>query len=249
MKHIFSNICLSSAMKKILKIFLVQLFCISVSFPQSNNPEAILKKVVDVFNKVQDYEVNVTIKIDVEFLKAPDTKAKIYFKQPNKIHFESETFAMLPREGFDFSPNSLLKKKYTAFFERIDTIDGLKSAVIKVIPIGETEDVILSTLWIDLNNYFVRKVVSTTKYNGTFSIELKYDPNLDYPLPSNMIFTFNVDKMNIPRGFSGDLSNEKKTKKTDDKPNTTGRVYITYSDYKVNVGIPDKFFEEKNKKK
>lgn len=250
MKHIPLNLCLTAMMKKLIKNFLTNLFIISISFAQPNNPEAILRKVVDTFNKIQDYEVNVNIKIDVEFLKAPETKAKIYFKQPDKIHFESETFAMLPREGFDFSPNSLLKRKYTAFFERIDTVDNFKTAVIKVIPIGESDDVILSTLWVDQNKFFVRKVESTTKFNGTFSIELKYDhSDLNYPLPSSMIFTFNVDRMNLPRGFSGDLSNEKGPKKRDDKPTTTGKVYITYSDYKVNTGISDKFFEDKNKRK
>lgn len=245
MKHPNTNNCLISAMKIFSKIFFVFVFYIQLAFSQSNNPDIILKKVLEAFNKVQDYEVNVNIKVDVDFLKAPETKAKIYFKQPDKIHFESETFALLPREGFDFSPNALLNKKYTAFFERVDTIDNFKTSVIKVIPLGETEDVILSTLWIDQAKFMIRKIESTTKFNGTFSIELKYENDLDYPLPSSMIFTFNIDKTNIPRGLSGDLRVDNKQKKKDDKPTTTGKVYLTYTDYKINKGIPDKLFEER----
>lgn len=236
-------------MVKIIFInFLIALASATISYPQKNNPDLILNKVIDAFKKVEDYEVDVKIKVDVDFLKAPDTEAKIYFKQPDKIHFESETFAMLPREGFDFSPNDFLKRKHTAIYEREDTIENIKTAVIKVIPLGETEDVILSTLWIDQKNNVIRKVESTTKYNGTFSIELKYEhKNLNYPLPSSMIFSFNIDKLNIPRTISGDLGTEDKTKKKDSKPNTTGKVYITYYNYKVNVGIPDSFFEKKKK--
>jgi len=232
-----------------IKCLLITFAVFTASYSQTNNPDIILKKVLAAFNKVQDYEVNVKIKVDVDFIKAPDTEAKIYFKQPDKVHFESETFALLPREGFDFSPSALLKQKYTAFFVREDTIDNYKTSVVKVIPLGETDDVILSTLWIDQSKNVIRKLESTTKTKGTFSIEFKYEhANLNYPLPSMMIFSFNIDKTNIPLGFSRDLSPDSKQKEKDNKPTTTGKVYVSYSDYKVNSGIPDQFFEEKKKK-
>jgi hypothetical protein len=235
-------------MKNLVKITLLVISILSSSYSQTNDPDFILKKVLDTFNKVQDYEVNVNIKVDVDFLKVPETEAKIYFKQPDKVHFESATFALLPREGFDFSPSTLLKKKYTAFYERVDTIDDFRTAVVKVIPLGETDDVILSTLWIDQSKNVIRKVESTTKTKGTFGIELKYDQaNFKYPLPSVMIFSFNIDKTNIPMGFSGDMSPESKERKKDNKPTTAGKVYVSYSNYKVNAGIPDKIFEKQKK--
>ncbi|MCK7520018.1 MAG: hypothetical protein MZV64_20985 [Ignavibacteriales bacterium] len=79
-------------MKNLVKIILLVISILSSSYSQTNDPDVILKKVVDSFNRVLDYEVNVKIKVDVDFLKAPDTEAKIYFKQPDKVHFESETF-------------------------------------------------------------------------------------------------------------------------------------------------------------
>jgi hypothetical protein len=236
-------------MKNLIKIILIVISILSTACSQTNDPDVILKKVLDLFNKVQDYEVDVKIKVDVEFIKAPDTEAKIYFKQPNKVKFKSETFAMLPREGFDYSPNQLLKKKYTAFYVREDTIDNHKTSVIKVIPLGETDDIILSTLWVDQSKNLISKVETTTKTKGTFAIELEYNfTDLNYPLPSLMTFSFNIDKTNIPVGFSGELENDLNQKKKDSKPTTTGKVYVTYSNYKVNLGIPDDVFEEKKKK-
>ena len=243
------NHSLNAAMKKFLIILLLSGFVGSNSYSQKNDPDFILKRILDTFSKVHDYEVNIKIKVDVNFLKIPDTEAKIYFKQPDKVHFESETFALLPREGFDFSPSTLLKKKYTAFYEREDTIDNFRTAVVKVIPLGETDDVILSTLWVDQSKNVVRKVESTTKTKGTFAIELKYDQtNLAYPLPSMMIFTFNIDKTNIPVGFSGDLDSDPNPKQKDNEPTTKGKVFVTYSNYKVNMGISDKIFENKKRK-
>jgi hypothetical protein len=63
-----------------------------------------------------------------------------------------------------------------------------------------------------------------------------------------MIFSFNIDKNNIPMGFSGDMSPESKERKKDNKPTTAGKVYVSYSSYKVNIGIPDEIFEPKKKK-
>lgn len=229
-------------MKFILIIILI--FNGSV-FSQSKDPDIILKKLKEEFSKVKDYQVDVNIKVDVNFIKVPETKAKIYFKQPDKIHFDSEGFAMLPKEGMNFSPLSFLKNNYTALYEKEGNIAGHTVSIIKVIPSSEKGDVVLTTLWVDQRENIIRKVESTTKSNGTFTIDLNYEEgNRNYYLPQSMTFGFNIDKMNLPEGFNGQTENE--SKKNIGK-STTGRVYITYSNYIVNKGIPEKIFEKKKK--
>jgi outer membrane lipoprotein-sorting protein len=230
------------------KIFLFLLLLGTYSFAQSTDPNFILDKVKAKFGEVKDYVVNVKIKVDVDFLKAPVSEAKIYFKQPDKIHFESENFALLPKEGVNFSPMALLKKNYTAIYEKEDTINGTKTSVIKVIPLSDESDIILTTLWIDPAKYYILKAQSTTKINGTFSLELNYESPVDnFPLPSSMVFTFNIDRDKLSRGMRNFDEQDENAKKKE-KKSTTGKVYIYYSDYKVNRGIPDSVFDEgKNK--
>lgn len=231
-------------MYKILFLFVLILQPV---FAQSETPEKILKDVQDEFSKIEDYQVDVRIKVDVEFIKVPETKAKIYFKQPDKTHIESEGFAMLPKEGINFSPVGLLKKRHTALFDKEEVLNGIKTTIIKIVPLEEDTDIILSTFWVDTKRNVVLKVESTTKTNGTFMIELTYDQTSNkFNLPSSMVFSFNVDKMNIPKTWSGDL-NSKKSDKKDLKPTTTGRVFIYYSNYKINQGISDSVFEVKSK--
>lgn len=223
-------------------IVLVIILC-GLNYTQSKDPDLILKRVKESFSKVKDYEVDVQVKVDVESIKVPETKAKIYFKQPDKINIESEGFAMLPKEGINFSPMFFLKKDYTALYQKEDNIDGYPVSVIKVIPVSDQSDIVLTTLWVDQSKNIIRKVESTTKTNGTYTIDLKYDEgNKDYYLPSSMTFGFNIDKMNISKNHSGEADAE--SRKSLGK-STTGRVYITYSNYKINKGIPDKVFEKK----
>ncbi|MEK9138626.1 MAG: hypothetical protein AAB393_16000, partial [Bacteroidota bacterium] len=61
--------------------------------------EEILKKVDVSFSGVQDYSVVLDITADMERMTIPPMQVHMYYKQPDKFHFESENFAILPREG------------------------------------------------------------------------------------------------------------------------------------------------------
>ena len=197
-------------MKLLIALFFIS---IQIGFSQSKNPDEIINGVITNFNKVNDYQVDVNIKVDVEFIKVPETKAKIYFKQPDKVHLKADGFAMLPKNGMEFSPSSLIKKDYTAIYEQDVDLNGYKTSIVKVIPLGDQGEVILSTLWIDQKKQVIRKVESTTKTNGTFTIDFTFDDKIKYPLPSKIIFSFNMDKVNLPATITGETNNENPDKK------------------------------------
>jgi len=229
---------------KFIFLFLMIIFSVSEFSPQSTDPDEILDGVKEAFKKIEDYEVDIRVKIDVGFLKVPDSEARLYFKQPNKIHVESEKFALLPRQGLDFSPLGLISGKYTALYEQEDTIRNIPTSVVKIIPLGNDGDIILSTFWVDQTRNLIIRVESTKKPTGTFTIDFTYEKYDDhYELPSKMEFTFTFDRMMFPRGMDGQSDDDDSNDKSD---NTTGKVYITYANYKVNQGLPDELFETEN---
>ena len=230
-------------MKKIFLFFVIIAFAVPA---QTKDPDKILNEVKKNFDKIKDYSVDVEIKVDVSFLKVPDTKAKIYFKSPDKVKVESKQFALLPKGALHISPASLLKGNYTALFDRFENYEGSKTAVIKTIPIGDSSEVILTTFWVDLSDYIIKKVEISTKVNGTFTLELKYDSGTKFKqLPSSLVFSFDVSKLNIPKRFT--TQNEEDNQDTTSSKPSIGKVYINYSNYKVNQGLPDSLFEEKKK--
>ncbi len=227
------------------------LMLLQIGFSQSKDAENILNSIVTNFNRVKDYTADINIKVDVEFLKVPDTKAKIYFKQPDKTHLEAEGFAMLPKKGMDFSPSSLIQKEHTSIYERDVDLNGFNTSVIKIIPLGDYGDVLLTTFWIDQKAKLIRKVESATKTNGTFTVDFTYNDKLNYPLPEKIVFSFNTDKMDLPTEITSDASlpdsNIKGKRKSKDS-RTRGIVTVNYSNYVINKGIPDSIFEKQSEK-
>ena len=232
-----------------LLFLLILLIIYSGSFyPQRKDPKQILDNVKKAFEKIEDYEVDVHLKLDVPFLKMPESDAKLFFKQPDKIHVESEKFAVLPKEGLNFSPIGMLNGDYTTLYEREDTLQNVKVSVVKLIPVGNDNDIILTTFWIDQKRSLIIKVESSRRPTGTFSLEFKYGIfDEHYVLPSSMVFTFTVEKMRFRRGMEGNIESDDDANKKDSGP-VTGKVYLSYSNYKVNRGLPDELFEGDKKK-
>ena len=232
------------------KLFSIVFLFSMVGFSQSKDPEAILNKVKAEFSKIEDYTVDVKVKVDVDFLKMPDREAKIYYKQRDKIHIQSEGFAMLPKEGLNFSPLSLLNSNYTSFYVREDTLNRIVTSVIKVIPLDGRSDVILSTLWVDIKRDLILKVESSRKPEGTFTIDMDYlKTEKGFWLPSSLVFTFSIDRSILPRKFNFDTDSDLKKAMEESTKVQTGKVFIDYSNYKVNTGLSDEIFTQKGIKK
>ena len=156
------------------RIISLILLLISTGFSQNKDPEIMLERVKEKFKKIENYKADITVKVDIPFIKMPERNATLYFKQPDKIHIESDGFAMLPKEGINFSPISLFESEHTSFYEKEEMIEDVNAAVIKVIPLNDKSDLVLSTLWIDPIKNLILKVESSRKPTGTFVIEFDY---------------------------------------------------------------------------
>lgn len=227
-------------MNKIFVLFFLVLISVNA---QSKDPNKLLKALEAKFEKVKDYQAEVDVRLDMEFIKVPPTKGKVYFKQPDKFKFESDGFAMLPKQSTNFSPMQLLKGDYTSVFVRTEKIDGNSLDVVKLVPNNDTSNFIISTLWIDAANSVISKVETTTKKSGTVKTEFTYTP-ATIPLPTVLKLSFNLVEANLPEN---PMNSKKETDQNRRPTRIKGLVIMTYSNYKINKGIPDKLFEEKKK--
>lgn len=228
------------------------LFVLAIAFSinaQNKDADVILEKVKDKFVKIEDYQATIEVSVDVNFLKVPKARAQIYFKQPDLVKLDSKGFALLPKEVVNFSPTKLFDGDYTAIFVKEDTLDNSNVNVVKVIPNNDSSGVVLTTLWVDDKGDFIRKIETTTKSRGTLLMHLNYSDQAKWGLPSSIIFSFNVSDVSLPNDFAGENSDESQSRNKNKKEPISGKVTLTYSNYKVNQGLADSFFKEKDHSK
>jgi len=216
-------------------IFSLFLLLPSMVQAQSKDGTAILEQVKEKFYTIKEYEANVKIKVDVDFVKIPVKQGLIWFMQPDKVKVKIPGFSLLPKRGMNFTPNQLLTGDYTAIFIREEKLGEYNTYVIKVIPSDETDDIILSTIWVDQKRMVIRKLETTTKSEGTISMAFQFGPVVKkFDLPDEIIFTFDLRKNELPLGLTGDFENtEPRDKKS---KNSKGTVTISYLEYFVNQG-------------
>jgi len=229
-----------------MRILFLILFIVSSVLGQTKNADEIINKVKEKFETVKDYKVNLKIEVDMEILRIPKVSAKVYFKQPNKMKMDSKDFAVLPKEGINFSPINLLNKDYTAIFVKDDTLGNNNVDVVKIIPISDSTNIILTSLWIDSKDNVVRKVETTTKNRGTLVANLIYDKMIKFGLPSKMEFSFNVEMPEMMEMQTGGAVKQPASNKGNS--NLSGKITVTYSNYEVNKGIEDSVFQNENDK-
>jgi hypothetical protein len=225
-------------MKKVVP-FLILLINLSV-YGQLKDPYAVLGSVKNKYSEVKDYVVDATIVVNVTFLNIPEKKAKIYYKYPDKVHVEAQGFALLPKRATSFNPAAFIGDKFTAIYVKKEQWESCNIIdVIKTIPDDPENDVILTTFWIDGKNSQIRKLEVNTKSAGTYQVNLQYN-SLPFDLPETLSVVFDMKDMNMPKSMTGEIT--KKGEAAEIKKPSKGKVSITYSNYRVNIGLDDKIF-------
>lgn len=199
----------------------------------------LVKKVKAKLDKVNDYVATGKMKTDVVFIKAPISNIKAYYKKPNKFQVKRDGgISLLPKGGVSVNISSLLlTEEYTAIDAGNGTVDNQQVRIIKLLPLNENSDVVLTTMYIDEKALLIRKANTTTKDNGTYEMQMSFGKYADWGLPDKVVFSFNTKDYKLPKGIT--LEYDDGSKKAELPKNKKGRVEITYSSYVINKGVSD----------
>ena len=217
------------------------LFFASSSWAQSETE--LLKAVKIKLDKVANYKAKGKINIDVPFIKAPSSSITVYFKEPDKFKIEKEDgLSIFPKSGVSMNVSSLLSNShYTAVPAGEAIVKGVTTKIVKLLPLDETSDVVLTTLYIDAKNALVRKAAVTTKESGSYEVEMDYGRYASWGLPDKVVFSFSTKDYKLPKGLTFEYD-KGTTKKPEPPKNTKGRIEVFYSEYSINKGVSDAVF-------
>ncbi len=215
-------------------------------FTYSQDMSALVMKVKDRLDLVSDYEAEGRMKTDVAFIKAPIGKVRVYYKKPDKFRLKKDGgISLLPKGGVSVNMNTIFAATdFVALAAGEAVVGGTKTRVVKLLPVNESSDIVLTTMYIDEANLLVKKMITTTKENGTYEIEMTYGRFARYSLPDKVVFEFNTKDYKLPRGITLEFDdNEKQLTDAEKLKNKKGRVEITYTNYVINKGISDSVFK------
>lgn len=212
----------------------------------SQDMTALVLKVKAKLDMVNDYEAEGRMKTDVAFIKAPVGKVRVFYKKPNKFRLKKDGgISLLPKGGVSVNMNSIFATTdFVALAAGEAVIGGTKTRIVKLLPVNENSDIVLTTMYIEESNLLVKKMVTTTRENGTYEMELTYGQFAQYGLPDKVVFGFNTKDYKLPKGITLEFDdNEKQLTDAEKLKNKKGRVEITYTNYQINKGISDSVFK------
>ncbi len=192
---------------------------------------------------LKDYTVDVNVHFDVEGFKAPDMQAKLYCKPPDRMKIESKRIFFLPKEGGTFNPLMFNKEDFDVkFLERL-TVEGRNGVKLKLTPKrrkpNAPQDFILT---VDTDRNLIKEMAISSPDGREVKASMEYGRFSDFDLPTRIELHLDM-QFNESREFKDFGPPSQPAKRV------TGRVEITYSNYKINGGIPDQIFDEKDASK
>jgi hypothetical protein len=189
------------------------------------------------YSGLKDYTADVNVHFDIEALKAPDMQARLYFKAPDKIKVESKRIFFLPKEGGYFNPSLFKKKDFDMkLMERL-VYDGKKAVRLKLTPTDTDTYHKGFVLTIDTEHSLIREIKISPSEGREVNAIIEYGMSADFELPTRIHLQLEMPT-DEPSGMREFTQFGQKPKKI------TGKVEITYSNYRVNVGLSDEIFKD-----
>jgi outer membrane lipoprotein-sorting protein len=228
-------------------LFLI-LFAISApASAKTLTAEKVMENVVRVFEPVNDFVVNIEAEVQMERIQVPHMKAALYFKKPDKVHFSSQAFLMVPRDGIVLNP-AHLRNNYDAVIVKEEKNDTSKFIKLQLAANNASVRVRQLSIWVDPSNWTIVRM-ETVPYGGrTLTLVFTYTLlENKYWLPEKLVASFGSQTETTES--KNDLL-EMKAQALEDHQRTTprgGSVIVVYSCYKINGGIDDSIFEKEKR--
>lgn len=223
-------------------IFLALVFLSSGAFSQKPSGEEVLRKAEQNFQGVKDYTVTLDIVSDIERMKVPPMRATMYFKQPEKVHFDAKGFVFLPRDGMGVQFGQLTRRYVVDSIAR-ETAGGSVLYRLALHPRDETAVIRRVFMWIEGSRWTPERLLIPQSDGRAVEVRFTYGQTGGYWLPSRLTVLFtaagkdSAAPAQSPNPFSRD-------RPTGPRGNTrAGTVTVSYSDYLVNTGLSDSLFE------
>tara|TARA_Y100001968_G_scaffold322304_2_gene358146 strand:- start:130 stop:867 length:738 start_codon:yes stop_codon:yes gene_type:complete len=228
-------------------------------FANGQKEDYYIDKINEKFNTINDYKVDMTIKIEVPAFRMPKKKYKVFYKNPDKIKIKSKGFGILPKTGLFTSPNDnfdnlknikLAKNNLELDENEIMMVGDLIVDSLKLEMPNEysriTFDPIVEVK-VDTLNWVIKNVTTKLDTLKLFQINNYYEIySNEYYMPKQSVVKYYIkDKklFNWLNKDAGNIINQGQELANKNNSIVEGTITVNYKNYKINKGIKDKVFD------
>jgi hypothetical protein len=218
------------------------------------DPRKVFTELIRPYRSLSDYTVKIHAKVDMPAIRVPDFNAVVYFKAPDRIHIETKSFAPLPRNSAVFNPFQFDPEKNRITYERTDHLNGVRAEVFKVEPLETKTLFRYYHVWVGGTPGGIQQVESLS-FKGTKGlVKLTYRSVEKGPekwlLPEkvhiHLTFPEGVQNLDASSPLSRDSPVSSGMRRLDEVSGE-GDIYLSYSEWLVNIGIDDRLFQRDKK--
>lgn len=195
-------------------------------------PKWIMQKAAGRYDFLRDYTVDARLKIESPSTHVSNMDVRIFFKRPDRMHFEAKSgFAVFPRRGaFVGNPANSLRMVSRPCVVRSERIGKQDCWVVggKMCQPKERANVLV---WVDKRSFALHRLRVERDYATSEEIEFQYGgPEQIFPLRTTA------------RVFLQPIGGRGAKPSSPLGPST--RVQIEFSNYRINTGLSDKIFKD-----
>ena len=197
------------------------------------------------FNRVEDYQVDLQVSLDMPMLRMPRKKMTFTFKQPDKTRLEARGFAMVPRRGLVLSPDSLFQKLQDLTMVGDTLLNGYPCLILRGFEKGPGDLTLMADVIVDRELWLVRCITTYLEDHDVFRLRTEYvevAPGIHMPAETRLRFQLNEGfirgRGRNHRSYDPDVQEPV----FDNKGDLIGEASIIFTNYRVNHGIPGEFF-------
>jgi len=199
------------------------------------------------YEGIKDYTVDLEAELNMERVRMPKMKATMHFKSPDKIHFESPNFALLPREGFGV-PVTTLIQRYDAAFKGEETIEGVPAYKLQLVAKDPASRLQQLFVWINRANATMIRMTTVPYQGRSVRIDFSYMMEANrYWLPDTMHVELAdarpdtlADAADVPVPGGAQIQAAR-------RPPRHGTMTVVYSNYRINTGLSDDLFKREER--
>ena len=242
----------------LFRLMILFIFVSSFLFSYEKKEDYYIKKTNEKFNSIDDYKVDMTIKLEIPAFRMPKKKYKVYYKRPNKIKVKAKGFGILPKTGLFTSPNdnfdNLTNIKLSDYkdSENIHDIIIIGDLIVDSLKLEMPNEYSRITfdpiveVKIDTLNWVIKNVTTRLDTLKLFQINNYYKMyDKKYYMPYQSIEKYYVKDKKLFNWLNKDAGNiiGQDNLPKNNESIVEGTITVDYKKYIINKGIKDSVFD------